>query len=219
MKKLALIAVPMLMAAGAFAQGTVNFNNNITGSLRATVYGVNVNSPTTARNGNSSAGIPAGAVDYTGSALLVGTGFTAQLWGAAGTGASEGSLAVVATTSFRTGSAAGFVNTALLPGGQSAVAIPGAPTPGPAAQATIQLRAWDNLGGVVGSWSAAMAAGAPSGKSTLFNTGTLGGTDSPAASPPNLTGLTSFNLTIVPEPGVIALGVLGLGALLLRRRK
>ena len=61
MKKLALIAVPMLMAAGAFAQGTVNFNNNITGSLRAPVYGVNVNSPTTARNGNSSTGIPAAA--------------------------------------------------------------------------------------------------------------------------------------------------------------
>jgi hypothetical protein len=37
--------------------------------------------------------------------------------------------------------------------------------------------------------------------------------------PPNTDGIRSFQLTIVPEPSLIALGVLGLGALLLRRRK
>jgi hypothetical protein len=39
--------------------------------------------------------------------------------------------------------------------------------------------------------------------------------------PANLTGLgnTAISVTVVPEPSTIALGVLGLGALLLRRRK
>jgi hypothetical protein len=36
---------------------------------------------------------------------------------------------------------------------------------------------------------------------------------------PQTTGIRSFQLTVVPEPSLIALGALGLGALLLRRRK
>jgi len=53
------------------------------------------------------------------------------------------------------------------------------------------------------------------GQSTDF-TVTLGGG---LVTPPNLAGLTGFTLVNVPEPSTIALGVLGLGALLIRRRK
>ena len=55
------------------------------------------------------------------------------------------------------------------------------------------------------------------GQSADFSV-TLGGG---LATPPNLDGLVGFTMTgtTTPEPSTIALGVLGLGALLIRRRK
>jgi hypothetical protein len=44
----------------------------------------------------------------------------------------------------------------------------------------------------------------------------LGGEVTP---PPNLIGLTPFQFFLIPEPSVLALGVLGAATLLLRRRK
>ena len=86
MKKLALIAVASLMAGTfAFAQGTVNFNNRVVGSVVAPVYG------------------PDGVTG------LEGPGYTAQLFGGAA-GSAEGSLvAITPTTTFRTGAGAGFI--------------------------------------------------------------------------------------------------------------
>jgi len=124
-------------------------------------------------------------------------------------------LAFVASATFRTTAAtAGFF---IAP--TAAQNVPGT-TAG--AFGTFQLRAWDNKGGTVGTWAAAMADPTIArGSSALFTpTFPLGGLTSPPTTPPGLQGLTSFNLVaVVPEPGVIALGVLGLGALLLRRRK
>jgi hypothetical protein len=41
----------------------------------------------------------------------------------------------------------------------------------------------------------------------------------PPAIPSNLAGLEAFSLTVIPEPGTIALAVLGLAAFFVRRRK
>jgi len=223
MKKTLVLVALMASAVGAFAQGTVNFNNLVTGIVRAPVYGPELSDPTISRTGNTSAGTPAGVQTYTG-ATLSGAGFTAQLWGAAGANTPVASLAplVNATTSFRTGTAAGFINATLFPGGNALMQVPNTPIDGTGYQGTFQLRAWDNVGGTITSWAMVMANDSIlRGASPAFTpTAVLGGTGTPPQTPPNLTGLVSFNLfTPVPEPSLIALGALGLGALLLRRRK
>jgi len=57
--------------------------------------------------------------------------------------------------------------------------------------------------------------------STTFTSLALGGTvaGNPPVTAPGMTGLQGFSVAPVPEPGTIALGALGVGALLLRRRK
>jgi len=222
MKKILLFTASLAVAASAFAQGTVQFNNLVTASsLRFQIYDVEPGNPLVSKHGNTSTGQPAGAQTY-GGLPLSGTGFTVELWGLVGTGNTSNSLTRLAGTSFRTGTAAGFINTALLPGGSSLVPVPGAPvgtaTP---SSGTFQIRAWNNLGGTVGNWAAVLGNPlVPRGATEIVNAGPLGGTGSPPATDPVLAGMTSFNLAIVPEPSAIALGVLGLGTLMfLRRRK
>ena len=205
MKKTSIIA--LLMAATAlssFGQGNVNFNNRVTGAggVVAPIYGPNSANPTLARSGNATTN--GGAVDYTGHALLAGTSFSADLLA----GADAGSLQAVAGTvvTFRTAAAlAGFVTPPTV--------VPFIAATGPQ---VFQVRAWANGGDILSSYASALMAGRAVGQSAVFGPITP---TAPPATPANLAGLTSFNLTIVPEPGVIALGVLGLGALLLRRRK
>jgi hypothetical protein len=79
----------------------------------------------------------------------------------------------------------------------------------PGANATFVIRAWQTA---LGSYDAATAA---RGQSDPFVVAVGGGTLPPA----NLTTLQSFGVTVVPEPSVIVLGVLGAAALALRRRK
>ena len=74
--------------------------------------------------------------------------------------------------------------------------------------ATFVVRAWRTA---QGSFDAATDKGA----SDPFVVNVGGGTLPPS----NLTTLKAFTVTIVPEPSIIALGVLGASALLLRRRK
>ena len=218
MKKTALTALLVSFALGAFGQGQIVFNNRVTtgttgayAPILAPVYGVDPLDPLTPKRGQSAIGTPSGSQTY-GGALLAGTSFTASLW-AGISGTTDGNLSLVPGTSvaFRTGAGAGYVS------GFGIVVVPGV-TGDSAERATFQLRAWNNLNGTVTSWAAAMANPlAARGTSDAFTLNApLGGGTTVA---PNLIGLTSFNLTIVPEPGVIALGVLGLGALLLRRRK
>jgi hypothetical protein len=84
----------------------------------------------------------------------------------------------------------------------------------PGGSATFLVRAWKTS---LGSFAAAKATGADFGESGPVTVASLGGGLNP---PANLTGLQGFTVTgVVPEPSIIALGVLGASALLLRRRK
>jgi hypothetical protein len=89
------------------------------------------------------------------------------------------------------------------------VDVPGVASGG---NATFVVRAWQTS---KGSFDAAKAANDGWGESSPFTVAVGGGTLPPA----NLTTLQGFTVTVVPEPSVIALGVLGAAALMLRRRK
>lgn len=141
---------------------------------------------------------------------LAGTGFSVQLYSGAA-GAAESSLvaAPLIVSTFRTGTAAGYFTSL------GDVAVPGRAT---GLTASIQLRAWNNNGGAVTSYEAAVAGGFAAGKSNVFVTSTpLGGAANPPLTAATLVGLQTFS--VVPEPSVIALGLLGATALLLRRKK
>jgi len=124
----------------------------------------------------------------------VGAGYTAQLFGGPDGTAATALTALSPSTTFRTSSAAaqGYVNGVT-------VTVPGIDS---GAKASIQMRVFDSANNNVGQ-SAAI---------TL----TLGGG---LAVPANLEGLQAFSVTVIPEPSTIALAALGIGALLLRRRK
>lgn len=200
MKKSIIALLAVLTAGSVFAQGTIVYYNRITGSVVAPIYGPELDNPALALTGNTTAGTPAGVTVYTG-APLAGTGFTAELWA----GATADSLVAVPGTQkdFRTGGFAGAINSSGL-----VVTIPGFAE---AATPFLQVRAWDNEGGTILNWDDAQIKGA----SLPFVSAPLGG----LAPPPNMVGLTSFNLHVIPEPSTFAL--LGLGALgmFLFRRK
>jgi len=119
-------------------------------------------------------------------------------------GSSASSLTPVATTTFSTTpSAAGlFLGGTVVLAGQA-----GGTTP------FMQVRAWDTTTG------ATYAAASIKGAGAVFTLGAKLGDPSavPPTTPPALQGMASFSL--VPEPSVIALALLGGAALLLRRRK
>lgn len=121
----------------------------------------------------------------------VGAGYTAQLFG----GANASSLAALnPSTTFRTSSAAaqGYVNGVV-------VDVPGI---APGNNATVVMRVFDSSNTKIGESAAITIA--------------LGGGTVP---PANLAGMQAFTVSVIPEPSTIALAALGIGALLLRRRK
>jgi hypothetical protein len=89
---------------------------------------------------------------------------------------------------------------------QVAVDVPGVAAGG---NATFVVRAWQTS---LGTYDQAALA---RGESAAFTAPVGGGT----LPPTNLATMQAFTVTIIPEPSVIALGVLGASALLLRRRK
>jgi hypothetical protein len=212
MKKTLITLALLASAVVGFAQGTLQIGNSFTGVFRAPIYGVDPADGTRAQSGQSALGNPAGTTVY-GGPLLQGTGFTFALFAGAA-GSAEGALQLVTTATFSTSASgalpAGLIVTQTLP-------INGV---APGAIAALQVRVWDNKGGTVSTWAAALAdQTVAKGTSALFASQALGGAGSPPSTPPQMTGWTSFNVSAVPEPSVIALGALGLGALLLRRRK
>jgi len=178
MKKLIYVAAFLAASMAAYAQGTITFNNRVTGTVDAPVFDVG------------------GTVKLDGA-----NGYFAQVYA----GPDAGSLAAVGSpVAFRVGSAAGYIS-----GGDVSIAsVAGG------AKAQVQLRAW---GGGFASYEAAVAGGAKFGSSSIFESLPLGGAGAPPSTPPAMVGLTSFSL--VPEPSTIALGALGMAALLIRRRK
>lgn len=203
MKKLFVTLALATVAVGAFAQGSLTYQNTLGVGKEKYIFKPDPSAPTVAKNGGALS-------EYAAFAKVDGTGYTAELYWGAGDNAAEGSLKAVAGSQvgFRTGGTAGLIN------GKSKLEIAG--TLG-GDKVTLQLRVWNNQGGTVTSWDQAVE----KGKSNLF-VHELAGVDGSGA--PKLgtgsiaNGLTYFSLT-VPEPSVVALGALGLGALLLRRRK
>ena len=79
-----------------------------------------------------------------------------------------------------------------------------------------QVKAWKGAN----SFEAAAATnGAEIGMSNVIGLTPGDSTASPPGLPADLAGLEAFSLTVVPEPGTIALAVLGLAAFFVRRRK
>jgi hypothetical protein len=211
MKKLILAACALTCAASVFAQGTIVFNNRVVGAVVTHIYGPNPANTTAAQSGNGATDTTAGTTDWSAFPLLAGTGFSAQLWAAPGLNQADSSLVAASPgTSFRTGAAAGFIAgvTATLPN------VAGDSTGG----ATVAIRVWDNAGGTITSWAAALQNGTVAmGESPLLNiTANIGGA---LNTPPNLVGLQSFNIHLVPEPSTFALAGLGAAALLIFRRR
>jgi hypothetical protein len=88
--------------------------------------------------------------------------------------------------------------------------IAGIPAGNPA---TLQIRVWrSDLGA---TWEAAGGYGSLYGGTSSAITITLGGGAAPT---PNMVGLSSFYICI-PEPSAVAIGLLGLGATILRGRR
>jgi len=231
MKKTLILALSVVGAVGAYAQGTVNFTE--AGDATALVYAPQVGSTGAETTGNSPADSPAGTTVYTGGTIGGnntatgstgygnGNNFTAELYGVAGTTATSfNQLSPLAqyTSTFATkaGGAGQFLGASPSPDS----GIPGTGLAG-GASATLSLAAWYNGGGSIGTLQAAEAAHVPYGWSPLFTLTGLGGSGSPPATPPDLVGLQSFSLVTgpVPEPGTIALGIMGAAAFLARRRK
>jgi len=239
MRKNLLVAALLVSAVGAFAQGTVNFNDRVTsgtgdqGPIVAPIFDVNPNSPTVQQKGqpasdwNSAwagtsgpAPIPAasGSPTVYGGAALRGTGFTVQLW-AANVNQPDSALQLVASTVMSTRTQASFWG--FLHNPTVNPVVPGV-VGNSTDRAKFEIRVWNNQNGTILDWASAVTAFDQArtaiGTSGILTIDSVLGVGS--VSPPTLQNLRSFSLYVVPEPSVIALGVLGAGCLfLLRRRK
>ena len=214
MKNIRSIITLLLLAAApsSMGQGQVIFYNRaVAAGVVAPVYGVNPLNPTLALHGQATTN--GGTVNYSGYPLLSGTTFTASLWGRpANNGLVEVQFMELAQTPFRTSSPlSGTFGLGLL---GNPVQVPGVTTDG--TPYDFQVRVWNNQNGSIISWAQVLATtGAAAGASDIFTTGVA--VVPPASGPSSLFGLTSFNLTIVPEPSVVLLGALAGAALLWRR--
>jgi hypothetical protein len=216
-----LLAIVSTSTFSVLAQGTINYATRVSGVLITHVYGTSYTGPPGARSGNTAGETPTGTQVYS-TAVLQGSGFSAQLFAANGSGQTEGSLTLVplSTTTFRTGATLG---------GTIATSVLTIPQVTPAGVGTFQLRVWDNVGGTITSWAMAEPLwnnglgvgiyGLDAGKSALFEFAvSAGGADQPA----DMLTFRSFNLTSydTPEPGTWALfGLGGLIFALFSRRK
>lgn len=228
MKKNLLVAALLVSAVGAFGQGSINFNNRATSGspapVVAPIFGVDDTDPGKPKQGNPAtyavAPVPVGTQSYRG-APLVGTGFTIALWGL-NTQQPDVAFADPTVQPISVGTFRVTTNPSLMGFNQPPAASPLVPgvAGGTTERAKFIVRAWDNRGGTITSWLQVLQDPTiPHGESTIFTVNAPLGL-APTITPPNMQGWESFQLFAVPEPSVIALGILGAGCLfLLRRRK
>ena len=189
MKKLLLLSVLALASLTAYSQGTINFAS----------AGAGVNAPAT--NKTASSGGPGPVYLRAG-----GAGFLAQLYvGPANTAAALLTTNGVsgAPAPFLTGAQAGY----FAGGVRTLAGIVGGTT------VTFQVRAWNST---FASWE--LAPDTERSSRTLVPTIQITVVEPPTPAG-NLIGLAAFDIGGVPEPSSIALGLLGLGAVALFRRR
>jgi hypothetical protein len=190
MKKLLIALAAVLVTVASYGQGQVNFQN------RVGAGGSILNAPVTIQGTQDGPG-----PDWSVQLLLSGAG---------------GSLTPLTPTSTfnKAGTGTGAISSQFW--AAKTVDIPG-------------HFAGENLNFVVQSWltslgsyDAAVKAANGFGTSAPF-AAVIGGAaqdpNTPPSTPANLVNLKAFTVISVPEPSIIALGVLGASALLLRRRK
>src|SRR6185503_11157734 len=95
MKKSLLMLATLAVTASVFGQGQVIFNNRVTtgtlGNVLSPIFGPDPANPTLSKVGGTPTGNPSGTTTYGGPGL-VGTGFSAALFFAAGSSATEDQL-------------------------------------------------------------------------------------------------------------------------------
>jgi len=191
MKKLLVTLGMGLLAWSTYAQGVVSMNT----------LGGGVNAPATIGSTTN---------------RVSGTQFFAQLFWGLGDNAARDSLIAVTNppATYGTGGGAGHVLTG---GGGGNRVFAGLPQ---GTHVTLQIRGWDralgaDYGAAFQNWLT-MPPGMILGESIRVNVVL---TEPPTATATML-GLQPYSLNVVPEPSIIALGILGgLGVLLLRRRR
>jgi len=138
------------------------------------------------------------ATTPTGKAYASGSGYHAQYYAALQSGGAQSAQGSVGPIG--TGATIGY----FMPGTVTTSFAAGTPV-------TVQLKAWK---GSATSYENAVAASALTGVSGFINL-----TLNPSTTPgPNITTMGNIILT-VPEPATLALGLMGAGALFIRRRK
>jgi len=210
MKKAMIAVAAIAMSASAFAQGTITFfNNNIVNPQTGATYRAGIFQDDEPGNKGDADIVGQGATSTVGAGGSISIGLflpgsTTPLNYSDGTPAvTTGRLTTAPEVFARTG---------------DVIVTGGAPN----SSVTLVVKAWSTT---AGSYENALNVnGAQYGQAT-FVSKALGGTNPnpppPSFFTPDMAPFTGFELdtTIVPEPSTIALGVLGVGALLLRRRK
>lgn len=207
MKKLFVSLALFSVTVGAFAAGgSVNFQNRTGAGKGAFIYSESSVSPTAVAQGNDA--------DYSNRSKLDGTA-AGHAYVAALFAEKDGQWVLISPlATFRTGADAGLwiapVTKVTAEGFASG------------STANLIVRAWDST--KAATWEDVLKDGSVArGESKVIKNYLVGagdGTqDTTIQKALTAVGLESFGLYTVPEPSVIALGALGLGALLLRRRK